>query len=73
MSQKRVGRKKCEPQAIKLNEHRPELNVFWTRHGGLGAAKIGKARTGKLLIKEKDPAARARTRWVTERIAVRVP
>jgi len=48
---------------FKLNEHGPELNVFWTRHSELGARSIErKTKTKKLLNKKKkqksfsDPA-----------------
>jgi hypothetical protein len=58
VSQKRVGRglRFANHSALKLNEHGPELNVFWTRQSGLGAAKDRKRqKPGKLLEKEKNP------------------
>lgn len=43
-----------EPKLLKLNEHGPALNVFWSRFGGMGAGVEWQHSTpGKLFKKEK--------------------
>ena len=67
-----ASRTRDEPRDDKLNEHGPELNVFWIpRNRDWARPWSEKTKTGNLLIKEKTSGGGARTRWVTERITVR--
>ena len=61
MSQKRVGRGQrfANHELVKLNEHGPELNVFWTRQSGLGAAQDRKDKDGEAFNERKELPGRA--------------
>ena len=55
----------------KLNEHGPELNVFWIPKFGVGRGRaiVVRSLSRSASNKEKEDFGNARTRWVTERIA----
>jgi hypothetical protein len=58
-TRKLLEKESGEPKLLKLNEHGPALNVFWSRLGRMGAGVEWRHSTpGKLLKKKKLPDER---------------